>query len=115
MARPHPPIPPGHAGVRGIECFWKYEGGVMRLACPICGVRDSREFTYRGSARLLERPDADEGLDAFHDYVNIRENVAGLNTELWHHTMGCSAWLKVERNTVSHEISRVELVREVST
>jgi len=82
----------------------------MRLKCPICGERDSREFTYRGSAKLLERPEADAGADAFHDYVHWRENVAGRNSELWHHVFGCSAWLKVERDTVTHEVFEVSLV-----
>lgn len=83
----------------------------MRLNCPICGSRDSREFTYRGDAVLMDRPEA---ADEFYDYVHTRANIAGETTELWHHVMGCSAWLKVVRNTVTHEVISVELAKEVA-
>ena len=87
---------------------------VLILTCPICGARDSREFTYRGSASLIARPDAQAGAGAFHAYVHMRDNPAGENDELWQHALGCGAWLKVRRNTVSHEISSVELAQEVA-
>lgn len=86
----------------------------MRLTCPNCGSRDSREFSYLGSAKLFERPAGDAGAAAFLDYVNIRDNPAGPNAELWHHVMGCSAWLHVRRDTVSHEILSVKLAEEVA-
>ncbi|MEO1422035.1 MAG: sarcosine oxidase subunit delta [Pseudomonadota bacterium] len=85
----------------------------MRITCPICGARDLREFTYRGDAILLDRPSEDAGPEAFIDYVHLRDNPAGEHDELWHHAMGCSAWLQVRRNTVSHEILSVALAREV--
>jgi len=81
----------------------------MRLNCPLCGVRDSREFTYRGSAGLMERPDQ---AVQFHEYLHLRDNPAGQNAELWHHALGCSAWLRVERDTVTHDILKVELASE---
>ena len=84
----------------------------MRIDCPICGLRDSREFTYPGSDRLLDRPGAGAGEAAFFDYVHIRENPAGPNGELWHHAMGCRAWLRVVRDTVSHEVISVALARD---
>lgn len=79
-------------------------GDAMRLTCPNCGERDSREFAYKGAAKLLERPKGDAGVAAFHDYVNIRDNPAGPLRELWHHELGCRVWLVVTRNTVTHEI-----------
>ena len=87
----------------------------MRLICPLCGARDLREFTYLGSAKLLNRPAADAGAEAFHDYVHLRDNPAGRNAELWQHAVGCSAWLRVERDTVSHEVFEVRLVKEEAT
>ena len=74
----------------------------MRLPCPICGERDRREFYYRGTA--LERPAADAGAAAWDDYVHLRDNPAGETRELWCHESGCSAWIVVTRNTVSHAI-----------
>lgn len=85
----------------------------MRLTCPICGERDSREFSYLGDAVLMDRPSG--GADAFHAYVHIRENAAGETAELWHHAFGCSAWLKIRRDTVSHEVIRVELAKDAAS
>ena len=79
----------------------------MRLTCPICGSRDRREFYYMGAA--LSRPAADAPAEAWYDYVHLRDNPAGETRELWHHEAGCGAWLVVTRNTVTHEISQVDL------
>ncbi|MEM8869125.1 MAG: sarcosine oxidase subunit delta [Pseudomonadota bacterium] len=84
----------------------------MRLTCPLCGVRDIREFTYLGSAKLLERPAGDAGAAVFHDYVHLRDNPAGANRELWYHGMGCCAWLHVVRDTRDHTVLDVRLAQE---
>ncbi len=86
----------------------------MRLTCPICGERDLREFGVRGSAKLLARPAGDAGAAAFHDYLNLRDNPAGLHAELWQHEWGCRAWLRVVRDTRSHAILEVALAREAA-
>ncbi len=86
----------------------------MRLTCPLCGTRDLREFTYRGSAKLLERPAGDAGAAEFHDYVHIRDNPAGPNAELWQHSGGCRAWLRITRDTRDHAILDTVLAREVA-
>ena len=85
----------------------------MRLTCPLCGPRDVREFACRGSAKLMARPAPDAGADAFHDYLNLRDNPAGPNPELWQHAWGCRAWLRVVRDTRTHAVVEVALVREV--
>lgn len=85
------------------------EGNDMRLACPHCGERDSREFEYLGSAKLLDRPT--EATD-FYDYIYVRENPAGDNAELWQHVYGCRAWLHVVRNVTTHEIKSIILARD---
>lgn len=79
----------------------------MRLSCPLCGDRDRREFYYKGAA--LERPGPEADLDAWHAYVNLRQNPAGPLAELWYHEMGCGSWLTVTRNTATHEILEVAL------
>jgi methylglutamate dehydrogenase subunit B len=80
----------------------------MRIACPHCGLRDVREFTYLGDA-TLERPDpqAPDALERFVSYVFMRDNAAGAHRELWYHGAGCQAWLAVERDTRTHVISAV--------
>ncbi|TNF58494.1 MAG: sarcosine oxidase subunit delta [Rhodobacteraceae bacterium] len=86
----------------------------MRITCPICGARDSREFSYRGAALALQRPAPDAGDDAWADYVHLRENPAGDTRELWYHEGGCGAWIVVTRNTVTHEVRSAELAAEVA-
>ncbi|WP_299349731.1 sarcosine oxidase subunit delta [uncultured Shimia sp.] len=85
----------------------------MRLTCPICGERDRREFVYKGHALALDRPDPDAGDDAWESYVYLRENPAGVTRDLWQHDGGCSAWLVVTRNTVTHEVLKTELATAV--
>ena len=81
----------------------------MRIPCPFCGSRDSREFVYRGDAAPV-RPEADDA-DAMFDYVYVRDNPAGAFEELWYHAQGCRTWLRVRRDTVSHAIAGAEYAR----
>lgn len=79
----------------------------MRINCPICGPRDLREFYCRGAA--VERPaDTAEPQD-WHAYLHLRDNPAGPTVEFWHHVAGCGAWLRVQRDTVTHAVHSVEL------
>lgn len=82
----------------------------MRITCPNCGQRDLREFTYMGHAVALNRPAADADLAQWDDYLHNRDNPAGPTDELWYHGAGCTAWLKVRRDTVTHVISDAWLV-----
>ena len=84
----------------------------MRITCPICGERDIREFTYQGAAVALDRPDPEAGEAAWDDYVHLRENPAGLTVDLWYHSGGCSAWVVVTRDTVTHEVIDTQLAQE---
>lgn len=74
-----------------------------RINCPWCGVRDEAEFQYQGDA-TVSRPAPTASENAFFKYVYIRENPKGWHTEWWHHVNGCRQWVKVVRNTVTHEI-----------
>ena len=82
----------------------------MRIDCPLCGVRDRREFYYRGAA--LVRPAPDAGADAWEDYVHLRENPAGRTRDMWQHEAGCGAWIVVERDTVTHEVFGAQLAAD---
>ena len=83
----------------------------MIIEHPLLGPRDSQEFVYLGDASLLDRPDwqAGNAEDVFFDYQYIRDNPAGTHRELWYHEMGDRSWLIVTRDTVSHDILKVEL------
>jgi heterotetrameric sarcosine oxidase delta subunit len=85
----------------------------MRIACPYCGERDVREFTYHGDATPV-RPDpaAPDALARFTEYVYLRDNPAGPLRELWYHAAGCQSWLIVTRDTRTHAITGVEAARE---
>jgi len=88
----------------------------MIINHPLLGPRDSAEFVYLGDASLINRPDpdADDAADQFHDYLYLRDNPAGDHRELWFHEQGDRSWLVVTRNTLTHEITRVELARDVA-
>ncbi|SDX81160.1 sarcosine oxidase subunit delta [Ruegeria halocynthiae] len=88
----------------------------MIINHPLLGSRDSSEFVYLGDASLIDRPDwqAEHAAEAFYDYAYLRDNPAGEHRELWFHEGGDRSWLVVTRNTVTHEISKVELARDVA-
>jgi len=85
----------------------------MRIDCPICGERDRREFYYKGAAVALGRPEVGAGPEVWDEYLHLRENLAGPTRELWYHEAGCSAWLVVTRDTVSHEVLAASLASDV--
>ena len=87
----------------------------MIINHPLLGPRDAQEFAYLGDANLMNRPDwqAENAQDLFFDYLYMRDNPAGLHRELWYHEQGDRSWLVVTRNTVTHEITSVELAKNL--
>jgi methylglutamate dehydrogenase subunit B len=87
----------------------------MRIECPFCGERDSGEFVTAGDASVRRpNPDAPDAQARFVEAVYIRENPAGRHEELWYHGSGCRSWLKVTRDTRTHAIFTVELMKDVA-
>jgi len=88
----------------------------MMINHPLLGPRDAAEFVYLGDASLLKRPDPNvaDAADQFYEYLHLRENTAGEHRELWYHEQGDRSWLVVTRNTLTHEITQVELARDVA-
>ena len=88
----------------------------MIIEHPRLGPRDAAEVVYLGDASLLDRPDwqAEDAAERFYEYGYLRDNPAGQHQELWYHEQGDRSWLVVTRNTVSHEITKVELARDVA-
>ena len=86
----------------------------MIINHPVLGPRDANEFVYKGDADLLNRPNwtPNASIDDFHDYLYLRENPAGDHKELWYHEQGDRSWLIVTRDTRTHEIYKVEFVRD---
>lgn len=77
----------------------------MRIPCPFCGDRDSREFVCRGEA--LPSPDASSA-----EFLYPRDNPASWLNEHWYHASGCRQWLLVRRDTRTHAIDRAVLAAE---
>ena len=88
----------------------------MIINHPLLGPRDAAEFTYLGDAELINRPDPDApgAAEKFYEYLYLRDNPAGEHRELWYHEQGDRSWLVVTRNTLTHEISNVEMARDVA-
>ena len=88
----------------------------MIINHPLLGPRDSAEFTYLGDASLIDRPDwqSDTAAQDFYAYQYLRDNPAGEHRELWYHEAGDRSWLVVTRDTVTHDITSVELARDVA-
>ena len=88
----------------------------MIINHPLLGPRDAAEFVYLGDAEMMNRPDPDApaAADKFYEYMYLRDNPAGEHRELWYHEQGDRSWLVVTRNTITHEISNVEMARDVA-
>lgn len=95
------------------------KGAEMIINHPLLGPRDASEFYYIGDAAMIMRPDAKpddhstETMAAFDSYQHHRDNPHGFHRELWYHEQGDRSWLIVTRNTTTHEITKVELARDV--
>jgi heterotetrameric sarcosine oxidase delta subunit len=79
---------------------------MLLIRCPWCGERDQTEFTYGADAQV-RRPAADAPDQDWIQYVYFRDNPRGPHLEYWHHVQGCRQWLRVTRNTMTHEITQV--------
>ena len=82
---------------------------MLVIDCPYCGPRVQAEFTYGGAD--LARPADDASSEAWFAYVYLRENPKGPHAELWQHSAGCRAWLRVRRDTRTHDVLGVEPAR----
>lgn len=88
----------------------------MIINHPLLGPRDAAEFVCLGDASLIQRPssDAENAQQDFYEYSYLRDNPAGTHRELWFHEQGDRSWLVLTRNTLTHEITQVELARDVA-
>jgi heterotetrameric sarcosine oxidase delta subunit len=81
---------------------------MLLIDCPHCGPRNSAEFRYLGEKR--PRPDPRTASPReWRTYLYRRANPAGWTTENWSHTLGCRAFLVLERHTGTNEVRSIAI------
>ncbi|MCY1291707.1 Sarcosine oxidase subunit delta [compost metagenome] len=86
---------------------------MLRINCPWCGLRDEEEFSYGGPWDRARPENPAELSDAeWATYLFKRDNHRGVALEKWRHTYGCRQWFVCERDSVSHQVSRVLFLGE---
>lgn len=86
----------------------------MIITCPWCGKRDSSEFVYQGEGGRIRPDPSSTDQAAWNAYVYDRVNTAGEHEEIWQHSGGCRAHLRIVRNTVTHAIASVSFASDRS-
>ena len=86
---------------------------MLNIRCPYCGDRSQKEFAYGGDGTVV-RPKLNQEIsdEKWDEFVYLRKSPRGKHIELWHHISGCRQWIKVQRDTVTHEIFRTAKMNE---
>lgn len=76
---------------------------MLLIQCPHCGPRDEIEFHAGGEGHRI-RPVDPMALDdaEWADFLFMRRNQRGPQTERWYHAAGCRRWFTIERDSVTH-------------
>jgi sarcosine oxidase, subunit delta len=79
------------------------------IRCPYCHEqRTEEELTYGGQADIVRPAEPQDVSDQqWTEYLFMRSNPKGLLAEQWCCAFGCGQWLKVRRDSVTHEIREV--------
>ena len=77
---------------------------MFKIECPNCGKRNVSEFRFGGQVQARPKDPNDDA--AWMDYLYLRANLAGVQTEWWYHRMGCQSWFRLERNTLNNEVPK---------
>ena len=80
---------------------------MLLIPCPHCGERAQVEFAYRGDATGPRPPDGAPD-EVWYEYVFLRDNPRGPHREWWLHHGGCGRWIRVTRDTATHEVLGAE-------
>jgi heterotetrameric sarcosine oxidase delta subunit len=77
---------------------------MLLLTCPNCGPRNVAEFRFGGETNPRPK-DPNTTSDAeWSEYLYMRKNAMGVETEWWMHRAGCGTWFLAERNTATNEV-----------
>ena len=81
----------------------------LTITCPRCGERDGYEFVFGGEDRGPRPEEAALTPETWCDYVHLRRNIGGVQTEWWFHRKGCGLWFTIRRDTLKNrEINTAE-------
>lgn len=72
----------------------------MLMTCPHCGARAAEEFAFVAAAEAAVWPQTI-------DILTRRDNPRGVSREIWRHAGGCRAFMRVERDTLTHDVHDV--------
>jgi methylglutamate dehydrogenase subunit B len=75
---------------------------MIQITCPHCGPRSGVEFAFERPVEAIVPLEASTEEAMARLYT--RENPRGLSWELWRHAHGCRAWIKLRRDTATHEV-----------
>jgi sarcosine oxidase subunit delta len=89
---------------------------MILLKCPNCGERNVTEFRFGGETkRRPANPESPEADAAWADYLHLKENVCGVQTEWWYHRAGCGLWFLAERHTKTQAVEKTYEWRAASS
>jgi sarcosine oxidase, subunit delta len=80
---------------------------MKRIDCPHCGARAQAEYHYERTLDSLVPLDMPQ--EQAMETLYTRTNPKGVEHELWCHSAGCTSWLVLERDRVSHDIKAVRI------
>lgn len=81
---------------------------MLVIECPVCGPRNSSEFSYSGL--IKPRPTGTADPAEWRRYLYEQNNFADFAKERWFHVNGCRRFIDVVRSTVTNEIESLEIV-----
>ena len=79
---------------------------MLILTCPNCGPRNVSEFRHGGEVNPRPKVPGAVSDEAWADYLFMRKNTLGVQTEWWYHRAGCGRWFLAERHTLTNEVAR---------
>ena len=75
---------------------------MLLIECPYCGKRPELEFSHAGQAHIARAKNPSEvSVEAWTDFLYMRDNVKGVHAERWRHTHGCARFFNALRDTTT--------------
>ena len=75
---------------------------MLLIECPYCGKRPELEFSHAGQAHIARAKNPSEvSVEAWTDFLYMRDNIKGVHAERWRHTHGCARFFNALRDTTT--------------